>query len=145
MYVDKQHKAGRYTARERIAHLLDPGSFVEMNMLAACDEDSKKGLYGDGVVVGYGKIDGRKVCVYSQDYTVKAGTTGPLHRSKITGIIDMAIKTGSPVIGLWDSAGGRLDVENRPLPLCCSSIFFRCTLASGLVPQISAITWSGSR
>ncbi len=144
MYVDKQHKAGRYTARERIAHLLDPGSFVEMNMLAACDEDSKKGLYGDGVVVGYGKIDGRKVCVYSQDYTVKAGTTGPLHRSKITGIIDMAIKTGSPVIGLWDSAGGRLDVENRPLPLCCSSIFFRCTLASGLVPQISAILGPGA-
>lgn len=143
-HVEKQHKSGRYTARERIGHLLDPGTLVELNMLAAMDEDSKNRLYGDGVVVGYGKIDGRNVCVYSQDYTVKAGTTGPLHRSKITGIIDMAIKTGCPVIGLWDSAGGRLDMENKPLPLCRSSIFFRCTQASGLVPQISAMLGPGA-
>ncbi len=142
--VERQHKAGRYTARERITRLLDPGSFVEMNMLASLDEDNIKGLYGDGVVAGYGKIDGRKVCIYSQDYTVKMGTTGPLHRSKVTGIIDMAIKTGCPVIGLWDSAGGRLDLENKPLPLCGSSIFFRCTQASGLVPQISALLGPGA-
>ena len=143
-YVERQHEAGRYTARERIAHLLDPDSFVEMNMLASLDEDNIKELYGDGVVVGYGKIGGRNVCIYSQDYTVKSGTTGPLHRSKITGIIEMAIKTGSPVIGLWDSAGGRLDLENKPLPLCNSSIFFRCTQASGIVPQISAILGPGA-
>jgi acetyl-CoA carboxylase carboxyltransferase component len=137
--VEKQQGGGRMVARERIARLLDPSSFVEMNLLAALPGDSQKDLYGDGVVVGYGKIDGRKVCVYAQDYTVKAGTTGPIHRSKITGMIDMAIKIGVPVIGLWNSAGGRLDVENNPLPVCRSSIFFRCTQASGVVPQISAM------
>jgi acetyl-CoA carboxylase carboxyltransferase component len=137
--IEAQHSAGRFTARERIARLLDPSTFVEMNMLAALPEDARKGLYGDGVVVGYGKIDGRKICIYAQDYTVKSGTTGPIHRNKITGIIDMAIKTGAPVIGLWDSAGGRLDVENRPLSVCHSSIFYRCTQASGIVPQISAM------
>jgi propionyl-CoA carboxylase beta chain len=84
-------------------------------MLAALPEHSEKDLYG--VVAGYGKIAGRNICTYSQDYTVHAGTTGPLHRSKITGTIDMAVKTGVPVIGLWDSAGGRLDTDNRPLPL----------------------------
>jgi acetyl-CoA carboxylase carboxyltransferase component len=137
--IEAQHSAGRFTARERIACLLDPFTFVEMNMLAALPEDANKGLYGDGVVVGYGKIDGRKVCIYAQDYTVKSGTTGSIHRNKITGIIDMAIKTGAPVIGLWDSAGGRLDAENRPLSVCHSSIFYRCTQASGIVPQISAM------
>jgi acetyl-CoA carboxylase carboxyltransferase component len=142
--IERQHKAGRFTARERIARLFDPATFEEMNMLAALPEDSKKDLYGDGVVVGHGKINGRAVCVYAQDYTVKAGTTGPLHRSKITGIIDMAIKTGTPLVGLWDSAGGRLDAENRPLPLCRSSIFYRCTQASGIVPQISAMLGPGA-
>jgi acetyl-CoA carboxylase carboxyltransferase component len=142
--IERQHEAGRLTARERIARLLDPSTFVEMNMLAALPDDSKKGLYGDGVVVGHGKIDGRRVCIYAQDYTVKAGTTGPIHRSKITGIIDMAIKIGAPLIGLWDSAGGRLDVENKPLPICRSSIFYRCTQASGIVPQISAMLGPGA-
>jgi len=142
--IERQHDAGRLTARERISRLLDPSSFVEMNMLAALPEDSKKDLYGDGVVVGHGRIDGRRVCVYAQDYTVKAGTTGPLHRSKITGIIDMAIKIGAPVIGIWDSAGGRLDVENKPLPICRSSIFYYCTQASGIVPQISAMLGPGA-
>jgi acetyl-CoA carboxylase carboxyltransferase component len=142
--IERQHEAGRLTARERIVRLLDPSSFIEMNMLAALPEDSKKDLYGDGVVVGHGKIDGRRVCVYAQDYTVKAGTTGPIHRSKITGIIDMAIKIGAPVIGIWDSAGGRLDVENKPLPICRSSIFYRCTQASGIVPQISALLGPGA-
>ena len=142
--VAKQREGGWMVARERIARLLDPSSFVEMNMLAALPGDSQKGLYGDGVVVGYGKIDGRKVCVFAQDYTVKAGTTGPIHRSKITGIIDTAIKIGVPIIGLWNSAGGRLDVENKPLPISRSSIFFRCTQASGVVPQISAMLGPGA-
>jgi len=115
-----------------------------MNMLAALPVDSKKGLYGDGVVVGYGKIDGRKVCIYAQDYTLHAGTTGPIHRSKMTGIIDMAVKIGVPLVGLWHSGGGRLDSENRPLPVCRSSIFFRCTQASGIVPQISAMLDPGA-
>lgn len=142
--IEKQHEGGRLTARERIDRLLDPSTFVEMKMLAALPDDHQKDLYGDGIVVGYGKIDGRKVCIYAQDYTVKAGTTGAVHRSKITGIIDRAIKTGVPVIGLWNSAGGRLDSENKPLPISRSSIFFRCTQASGIVPQISAILGPGA-
>ena len=142
--VQAQHGKKRLTARERIESLLDEGSFVELSMLAALPEHSRKNIYGDGVVVGHGKINGRRVCIYSQDYTVMAGSTGPLHRSKITGIIDMAIKTGVPVIGLWDSAGGRLDVENQPLPVSRSSIFFRCTQASGVVPQIAAILGPGA-
>ena len=142
--INKQHEKGRLTARERIDLLLDKDSFVELGMLASLPEHSEKDLYGDGVVVGHGQIDGRKVCIFSQDYTVHAGTTGPLHRSKITGIMDMAIKTGVPIIGLWDSAGGRLDVENKPLPISRSSIFFRCTQASGVVPQISAILGPGA-
>jgi len=142
--IKAQHSAGRFTARERIDSLLDPSTFVEMNMLAALPEDVHKGLYGDGVVVGHGKIDGRNIYIYAQDYTVKAGTTGPVHRNKITRIIDLAIKTGAPVIGLWDSAGGRLDAENRPLAVCQSSIFYRCTQASGIVPQISAILGPGA-
>ena len=137
--IREQHEKGRLTARERIDRLVDPGSFLEMNMLAALPEHAAEDLYGDGVVCGYGKVEGRRVCVFSQDYTVHAGTTGPLHRYKITGAIDKAIQTGVPVIGLWDSAGGRLDAKNKPLPVCQSSIFFRCTRASGVVPQISAL------
>ena len=136
--INKQHEKGRLTARERIRRLLDPDTFVELNMLAGLPEHVEKDLYGDGIVVGHGKINGRKICIFSQDYTVLAGTTGPVHRSKMTGIIDMAIKIGVPIVGLWDSGGGRLDVENRPMPVSRSSIFFRCTQASGLIPQISA-------
>jgi acetyl-CoA carboxylase carboxyltransferase component len=142
--IEKQHEGGRLTARERISRLVDPSSFQEMNMLAALPADSKKDLYGDGVVVGYGKIDGRKVCIYAQDFTVHAGTTGPIHRSKITGIMDMAVKIGAPLVALWHSGGGRLDSENRPLPVSRSSIFFRCTQASGIVPQISAMMGPGA-
>jgi len=97
--IEKQHEGGRLSARERISRLVDPSSFQEMNMLAALPADSKKDLYGDGAVVGYGKIDGRKVCIYAQDFTVHAGTTGPIHRSKITGIMDMAVKIGAPLGG----------------------------------------------
>ena len=142
--IEKQHAGGRLTARERISRLVDPSSFQEMNMLAALPADSKKDLYGDGVVVGYGKIDGRKVCIYAQDFTVHAGTTGPIHRSKITGLMDMAVKIGAPLVALWHSGGGRLDSENRPLPVSRSSIFFRCTQASGIVPQISAMMGPGA-
>ncbi|KPK90075.1 MAG: methylmalonyl-CoA carboxyltransferase [Deltaproteobacteria bacterium SM23_61] len=142
--IEKQHEGGRLSARERISRLVDPSSFQEMNMLAALPADSKKDLYGDGAVVGYGKIDGRKVCIYAQDFTVHAGTTGPIHRSKITGIMDMAVKIGAPLVALWHSGGGRLDSENRPLPVSRSSIFFRCTQASGIVPQVSAMMGPGA-
>ena len=138
--IQQQHEKGRMTARERVHELLDPDSFVEMNMLAALPEHSDKDLYGDGVVAGYGKIDGRGVCIFSQDYTVLAGTTGPIHRSKITGTIDMAVKTGVPVICLWDSAGGRLDLENRPIPLSRSSIFFRHEVERKSCPKDNGTT-----
>jgi len=137
--IRKQHESGRLTARERIERLLDPGSFIEMNMLACLPEDSKRDLFGDGVVVGYGKIDGRRVSIFSQDFTVKAGTTGPIHRGKMTTVIDKAIKTGTPIIGLWDSTGGRLEQSNTPHSCARSSFFRRFTEASGVIPQISAI------
>ena len=137
--IDKQHRSGRLTARERIDHLLDPGSFVEMNMLAALPDDSKRDIFGDGVVVGYGKIGGRRVGVFCQDFTVNAGTTGSIHRGKITTIIDMAMKIGMPLIGLWDSSGGRLEPSNTPIPCARSSFFRRLTWASGKIPQISVI------
>ncbi|MFH1487236.1 MAG: carboxyl transferase domain-containing protein, partial [Chloroflexota bacterium] len=137
--IRRQHGSGRLTARERIERLLDPDTFVEMNMLASLPEDSKRDLFGDGVVVGYGKIDGRRVGVFSQDFTVNAGTTGPIHRGKITTIVDKAMKMGIPIIGLWDSTGGRLEQSNAPLPCARSSFFRRFTEASGVIPQISAI------
>jgi len=137
--IRKQHESGRLTARERIERLLDPGSFIEMNMLACLPEDSKRELFGDGVVIGYGKINGRRVSIFSQDFTVKAGTTGDIHRGKMTTIIDKAIRTGIPIIGLWDSTGGRLEQSNAPHSCARSSFFRRFTEASGVIPQISAI------
>jgi len=137
--IQKQHERGRLTARERIERLLDPGSFIEMNMLASLPEDSKRNLFGDGIVVGYGKVNGRRVGIFSQDFTVKGGTTGPIHRGKMTTIIDKAMKMGIPIIGLWDSTGGRLEQSNTPLPSARSSFFRRFAEASGVIPQISAI------
>ncbi|MFC1981736.1 acyl-CoA carboxylase subunit beta, partial [Chloroflexota bacterium] len=137
--IRKQHASGRLTARERIERLLDTGSFVETNMLAGLPEDSKHNLFGDGVVIGYGKIDERRVGIFSQDFTVNAGSTGPIHRGKMTNIIDKAMKIGIPIIGLWDSTGGRLDQSNPSMPCARSSFFRRFTEASGVIPQISAI------
>jgi propionyl-CoA carboxylase beta chain len=110
--VEKQHARGKKTARERIEMLLDPGSFVEMDELAR-HRSTNFGLdktrpYGDGVVTGYGTVDGRQVCVFAQDFTVFGGSLGEVFGEKIVKVMDLAMKTGCPVIGINDSGGARI-------------------------------------
>jgi len=140
--IEKQHKKGKLTARERINLLLDPGSFVEIDKFIAhrCVEFGmeKKEAPADGVVTGYGTIDGRKVYVFSQDFTVMGGTLGEMHASKICKVMDRVMKDGAPIIGLNDSGGARIQ-EGVDSLKGYGEIFYRNTLASGVVPQISAI------
>jgi propionyl-CoA carboxylase beta chain len=140
--IEKQHAAGKYTARERIARLLDPGSFVELDKFVThrCTdfgmEDQK--ILGDGVVTGYGTIEGRQVFVFAQDFTVFGGSLSGAYAGKICKIMDLAMKTGSPVVGLNDSGGARIQ-EGVVSLAGYADIFLRNTLASGVVPQVSAI------
>lgn len=140
--VARQHAEGKLTARERIEKLLDAGTFVEEFMLAetpATDfgmADRKRP--GDGVVAGYGKTDGRTVYVFAQDFTVIAGTVGAAHAEKIAYCIETARKIGVPVIGLYDSAGARIQ-EGLEVTRAIGKIFFQNSITSGAVPQISAI------
>lgn len=140
--IDKQHKLGKLTARERVNTMLDEGTFREMDMLAH-HHSSEFGLdktvfLGDGVVTGYGQIDGNQVCVFSQDFTVLGGSLAEQHGRKICKVMDLAMKTGVPVIGLNDSGGAR--VQEGVISLgAYADIFLRNTLASGVVPQISLI------
>ena len=140
--IDAQHAKGKLTARERIDLLLDEGSFNEIDrFLIHRTTDfgmGDKQVYGDGVVTGYGTIDGRTVYVFSQDFTVFGGSLGEAHSQKICKIMDMAMKVGVPVIGLNDSGGARIQEGVRSLG-AYADIFLRNTLASGVVPQISAI------
>lgn len=140
--IEAQHKKGKLTARERIELLVDPGSFHEIDMLVhhhSSDFGLDKQVYfGDGVVTGYGTIDGRKVFVFSQDFTVLGGSLAAEHGRKICKIMDMAMKIGCPVIGLNDSGGAR--VQEGVISLgAYADIFLRNTLASGVIPQISVI------
>src|SRR5690242_6060943 len=110
--VAKQHASGKLTARERVEHLLDPGSFLELDkyVVHRCtdlDIGEQKHL-GDGVITGHGTIGGRTVCVFSQDFTVFGGSLSGAHASKICKVMDLALKTGSPIIGLNDSGGARI-------------------------------------
>src|SRR5512136_1201233 len=140
--VEKQHKQGKLTARERIDLLLDSGSFRELDMFVthrATDfgmEDKK--ILGDSVVTGWGTIDGRLVYVFSQDFTVFGGSLGEAHAEKICKIMDLAMKNGAPVIGLNDSGGARIQEGVVSLG-GYADIFLKNTLASGVVPQISMI------
>lgn len=140
--IEKQHAAGKLTARERIMALLDEGSFVEVDRLIThrCTDFSmeKHKIPGDGVITGYGTVDGRKVCVFAQDFTVFGGSLSSAHASKICKIMDLAMKVGAPVIGLNDSGGARIQEGVESLA-GYADIFLRNTLASGVVPQISAI------
>jgi propionyl-CoA carboxylase beta chain len=140
--LDAQHKKGKLSARERIDILLDPGSFEEIGkfvMHRSHEFDLQKQRYlGDGVVTGYGKIDGRLVYVFSQDFTVFGGSLSEAHAEKIVKIMDLAMKNGAPVIGLNDSGGARIQEGVVSLG-GYADIFYRNTLASGVVPQISAI------
>jgi acetyl-CoA carboxylase carboxyltransferase component len=140
--VAKQHSEGKLTARERITKLLDPGSFVEEFMLAEtqCSDFgmSEKKVPSDGVVTGFGKIDGRPVYVFSQDRAILAGSVGSAHAEKIAYVIQTARKLGVPLIGLNDSAGARIQ-EGLLVTTAIGKIFFENSIASGVIPQISAI------
>jgi propionyl-CoA carboxylase beta chain len=140
--VEKQHARGKLTARERIDLLLDEGSFTEFDELArhrAHDFGMQANRpYGDGVVTGYGTVDGRPVCVFSQDFTVFGGSLGEVYGEKIVKIMDHAMKTGCPVVGINDGGGARIQEGVVALGLF-AEIFFRNTRASGVIPQISLI------
>ncbi len=140
--IEKQHKAGKLTARERIDHLLDSGSFVEIDKMVKhrCTDFGmeKNKISGDGVVSGYGKIDGRLVFVYSQDFTVFGGTLSRANADKMVKVMEMAVKMGAPVIGLNDSGGARIQEGVQSLS-GYSDIFHLNVKSSGVVPQISAI------
>jgi propionyl-CoA carboxylase beta chain len=140
--VDKQHARGKKTARERIDMLLDPDSFIELDELARHRSTNfgqdKNRPYGDGVVTGYGTIDGRPVCVFSQDVTVFGGSLGEVYGEKIVKIMDLAMKTGRPIVGINEGGGARIQEGVVSLGLY-GEIFFRNTRASGVVPQISLI------
>ncbi|PXY19803.1 methylmalonyl-CoA carboxyltransferase [Prauserella sp. PE36] len=140
--VERQHAKGKKTARERIDLLLDPGSFVELDEFARHRSTNfgqeKNRPYGDGVVTGYGTIDGRPVCVFSQDVTVFGGSLGEVYGEKIVKVMDLAIKTGRPIIGINEGGGARIQEGVVSLGLY-GEIFRRNTQASGVIPQISLI------
>ena len=140
--IEAQHKKGKLTARERIDLLLDPGSFEEIGAFVQHRSRDfgldKQKVLGDGVVTGHGRIDGRQVMVFSQDFTVFGGSLSEAHAEKICNIMDHAVRLGIPVIGLNDSGGARIQEGVVSLG-GYADIFLRNTLASGVVPQISAI------
>ncbi|CAM1356739.1 acyl-CoA carboxylase subunit beta [Tenacibaculum halocynthiae] len=140
--IDRQHQKGKLTARERIHYLLDEGSFEEVGILVTHRtkdfgmEDQK--FYGDGVVTGYGTVNGRLIYVFAQDFTVFGGSLSETHAEKICKIMDLAVKIGAPLIGLNDSGGARIQEGVRSLG-GYADIFYRNVQASGVIPQISAI------
>lgn len=140
--IAKHKEGGRFTARERLDILLDPGSFVEMDRFVThrCSNFGmeKQKVPGDGVVTGYGRINGKLVYVYSQDFTVIGGSMSRTQANKICKVMDMAVKNGAPMIGLNDSGGARIQEGVEALG-GYADIFFRNVMASGVVPQISAI------
>jgi propionyl-CoA carboxylase beta chain len=140
--IQKQHEMGKLTARERVSLLLDKGTFVELDKFVVhrCTDFNmdKNKILGDGVVTGYGKVDGRQVFVFAQDFTVFGGSLGMVYANKISKIMDLAIEVGAPVIGLNDSGGARIQEGVESLA-GYAHIFLRNVLASGVIPQISAI------
>jgi propionyl-CoA carboxylase beta chain len=140
--VEKQHAKGKLTARERIDLLLDEGSFTEFDQLARHRAHGfgieKNRPYGDGVITGTGAVDGRPVVVYSEDFTVFGGSLGEVYGEKIVKVMDHAMKTGCPVVGISDGGGARIQEGVTALGLF-AEIFFRNTRASGVIPQISLI------
>jgi propionyl-CoA carboxylase beta chain len=140
--IDRQHEAGKLTARERLDLLLDEGSFVELDRLVThrCTDFGmeEQKVPGDGVVAGYGTVDNRLVYVFAQDFTVFGGSLGASHAMKICKVLDLAMKMGAPVVGLNDSGGARIQEGVESLG-GYADIFLRNSLASGVIPQISAI------
>jgi propionyl-CoA carboxylase beta chain len=140
--IKKQHEKGKLTARERVETLLDPHSFVELDRftLHQCHDFGieKSRILGDGVITGYGTIDSRLVYVFAQDFTVFGGSLGDMHAQKICKVMDLAMKTGAPIIGLNDSGGARIQEGVNSLG-GYAEIFWRNVMASGVIPQISAV------
>ncbi|HEY75127.1 MAG TPA: acyl-CoA carboxylase subunit beta [Thermoflexia bacterium] len=140
--IEKQHARGKMTARERLDALLDPGTFVELDAFATHRATEfgmeRKRPLGDGVVTGWGEIDGRLVYVFAQDFTVLGGSVGEAHGRKICKVLDLALQNGAPVIGLNDSGGARIQ-EGVDALAAYGEVFYRNVLASGVVPQISVI------
>jgi propionyl-CoA carboxylase beta chain len=140
--VADQHNKGKQTARERIQAFLDPGSFMELDVFVQsgmenADDVGKKNP-GEGVVTGYGTVAGRPLYVYAQDFTVAGGSLGEMHAAKICKVMDLALKTGTPCIGINDSGGARIQEGVKALN-GYGEIFYRNTIASGVIPQISVI------
>ena len=140
--IAKQHAAGKLTARERIQLLLDPGSFQELGMFVKHQISDfgmdKKRYPGDGVVTGFGTVDGRQIAVYAQDFTVLGGTFSEMHARKIVALQDLALEAGVPIIGLMDSGGARIQEGIRGLA-GYGDMFTRNVLSSGVIPQISVM------
>ncbi len=139
--IEQQHGKGKKTARERIDLLLDPDSFVELGTFVQTNlEDAKEEIKNpsEGVVTGYGLVDGRKIFVFSQDFTVAGGSLGEMHAAKICKVMDLAIQNGAPLVGIGDSGGARIQEGVYALD-GYANIFYRNTLASGVIPQLSVI------
>ena len=140
--IQKQHESGKLTARERIDLLFDPGTFHELDLFVRhhCTNFGmdKVSIPADGVVTGYGKVNGRTVCAFSQDFTAKGGTLGEMHAKKICKVMDMAMTMKVPMVGFLDSGGARIQEGINALD-GYGNIFFRNSCASGVIPQISAI------
>jgi acetyl-CoA carboxylase carboxyltransferase component len=140
--IEKQHESGKLTARERLDLLFDPGSFCELDMFVRhrCTDFDMADTYipGEGVVTGYGTVNGRPVCAYSQDFTSRGGSLGEMHAKKIWKAMDLAARLGAPMVGLNDSGGARIQ-EGVDALAGYGGIFFRNACSSGVIPQISAI------
>ena len=133
--IQRQHAKGKYAARERLEILLDPGTFQEMDAFA---HENEVEIPGDSVVTGWGRIAGRQVYVYAQDFTVMGGSVGAVHGRKVCKVMDLALANGAPIIGLNDSGGARIQ-EGVDALAAYGEIFYRNTVASGVIPQISVI------
>ncbi len=140
--IEKRRKSGKMTARERLEYFFDPGTFVELQGYVLHRSSNfgldKKKFYGDGVITGFGKVNDRIVYAYSQDFTVLGGSLGEMHAKKIVNVMDLAMKAGAPFVGINDSGGARIQEGVNSLA-GYGDIFFRNTMASGVIPQISVI------
>jgi len=140
--IDRQHQEGKLTARERIEMLLDPGSFIELDKFKTHRADdfgmSARKILGDGVITGYGTVEGRQIFVFAQDFTVFGGSLSGAYAEKICKVMDLAVSTGCPVVGLNDSGGARIQ-EGVVSLAGYAEIFYRNVTSSGVVPQLSAI------
>jgi acetyl-CoA carboxylase carboxyltransferase component len=140
--IERQHSAGKLTARERLELLFDPGSFQELDTFVRhrCTYFDMPQTFvpGEGVVTGYGMVEGRPLCAFSQDFTSMAGTLGEMHAKKICKVMDLALRLGVPIVGFNDSGGARIQ-EGVDSLSGYGQIFYRNSCASGVIPQISAI------